>query len=134
MKTFEEAKAEVFPLYVAQEKQKQLLKLANESLATFTGKTTDFVTAEDGNKITELTQTEAKEFLGKLFMSDKKRSFIQLGNTKVVLYDVLEQKLLNNINNNDGSEIARFKSAMFNEGLIKTLENKYQTEIYMQGL
>jgi peptidyl-prolyl cis-trans isomerase D len=134
MKTFEEAKAEVFPLFVAQEKQKKLLELANASLKNFAGKTTDFLKASETEKITELTQTEANEFLGKLFMSDKKRSFIQLSSSKVVLYDILEQKLLTNTDNNEGNEIARLKSTMFNEGLIKTLQNKYQTEIFMQGL
>ncbi|MBN2815608.1 MAG: SurA N-terminal domain-containing protein [Campylobacterales bacterium] len=134
MKSFEEAKAEVFPLFVQQERAKQLLALANESLGKFSGKTTDFVTVEDTDKITLLTQTEAKEFLGKLFTSDKKRSFIQLSNTKVVLFDVLEQKLLPNTNTAQSEDIVRFKSAMFNEALIKELQNKYQTEIFIQGL
>ena len=134
MKTYEEAKAEIMPLYIQQEGLKQLLALANESLGKFSGKTTDFVTVEDTSKITQLTQTEAKEFLGKLFTSDKKRSFIQLSNNKVVLYNILEQKLLSNTNKIEGDEISKFKSAMFNEALIKELQNKYPTEIYMQGL
>jgi len=134
MKTFEEAKTEVFPMFVAQERQKKLLELANASLANFSGTTTGFLTASDSAKITQLTQTEANEFLGKLFISDKKRSFVQLSNSKVILYDILEQKLLTNTNNNEGNEIAKLKSAMFNEGLVKTLQNKYQTEIFIQGL
>jgi len=133
MKSYEEAKAELFPLFVAQEKQKKLLELANASLENFTGETTELLKANETAKITKLTQTEANEFLGKLFMSDKKRSYVQLSNAKVVLYDILEQKLLNTTNN-DGNEIAKLKSAMFNECLIKNLQNKYQTEIFMQGL
>ena len=133
-KTYEEAKAEVFPLFVEQAKEAKLLELANSSISNFSGETTDFFTANEANKITLLSQTQAKEFLSKLFKSDKKRSFVQLSSGKVILYDILEQKLLTNTNNNQGNEIARLKSAMFNEGLIKTLENKYQTEIFIQGL
>ena len=134
MKTFQEAKDDVLPLFVAQEKQKKLLELANASLKDFSGETTDFLKASDAQKITKLTQTQANEFLGKLFMSNKKRSFVQLSSSEVVLYDILEQKLLTNTDNNEGNEIAKLKSAMFNEGLIKALQNKYQTEIFMQGL
>jgi peptidyl-prolyl cis-trans isomerase D len=134
IKTYEEAKAEVLPLYTTQEKQKKLLELANSSLEGFKGTVSDFFTFNENSKLTLLTQTEAREFLNKLFVSNKKRSFIQLSNSKVVLYEILEQKLLTNANNSDGNEIARLKGAMFNEGLIKTLENKYQSEIFIQGL
>ena len=39
---------------------------------------------------------------------------------KVVLYNILEQKLLNNANTNNSDSIAKLKSTLFNEGLIKT--------------
>lgn len=134
MKTYEEAKAEIFPQYIAQEKQKKLLELATTNLASFQGVVSDFFTLEEAHKLTQLSQTEAREFLNKLFLSKKKRSFIELSNSKVVLYEILEQKLLTNTNNNEGNEIAKLKGAMFNEGLIKTLENKYPSEIFIQGL
>jgi len=134
MKTYEEAKAEVFPLYIAQAKQSLLLDLANSSIENFSGITTEFITANQAEKITSLSLAEANEFLQKLFISDKKRSFIQLGSGKIVLFYILEQKLLTNPQDNQSNNITRLKSAMFNEGLIKTLENKYQTEIFIQGL
>jgi len=133
-KSYEEAKAELLPLFIEQEKQAKLLELANNSVSNFSGTTTDFFTANQTEKITLLSQTQAKEFLEKLFKSDKKRSFSQLSDGKVILYDILEEKLLTNANNNQGDAIARLKSTLFNEGLIKTLENKYQTEIFIQGL
>jgi peptidyl-prolyl cis-trans isomerase D len=81
-----------------------------------------------------LSTEEANEFLAKLFDKQIKRSYITLNSGKVILYDILEQKLLDNSNNNQGDSVMRLKSAMFNEGLIKNLENKYQTEIFIQGL
>ena len=133
-KTYEEAKAEVFPVYVAQTKKTKLLELANSSVKTFSGETTDFVTTVDVDKISKLAKEEAGEFLQKLFVSKDKRSFIVLNSGKIVLYNILEQKLLDNSNIDQGKLVTRLKSTIFNEGLIKNLQNKYKTEIFIQGL
>ena len=134
IKTYEEAKDEVLPLYISTTTQSKLLELANTSIGDFSGVTTDYITMSDANKLTLLTVAEASEFLQKLFVSDIKRSYIVLSTGKVVLYDILEQKMLDNKNSEQNNPIADIKSALFNEGLIKTLENKYQTEIFIQGL
>ena len=133
-KTFEQAKAEVLPLYKSQETKKKLLELANSSLNSFKGKTTDFVTLQDAQKLSFLSPSEANEFLTKLFETEKKRAFIALDSGKIVLYDILEQKLLQSNDANQNNSIVRLKSAMFNEGLIKTLQKKYNTEIFIEGL
>ncbi len=133
-KTYEAAKLELLPNYIAQVKSTKLQELAQNSIATFNGITTDFITNSEPSKITQLSQLEAKEFLSKLFTSTKKRSYIALNSGKIVLYNILEQKLLDNSNNDQNNPIVRLKSAMFNEGLIKTLQNKYQTEIFIEGL
>ncbi|MEA3370480.1 MAG: peptidylprolyl isomerase [Campylobacterota bacterium] len=133
-KTYEEAKAEVFPAYLAQTKKTKLLELANSSLNTFSGETTDFITAMDADKVSTLEKEEASEFLEKLFVSKEKRSFIVLNSGKIILYDILEQKLLDNSNSDQGKLVTRLKSTIFNEGLIKNLQNTYQTEIFIQGL
>jgi len=133
-KTFEAAKAEVLPLYIEQTKKEKLLELANSSIANFKGKTTDFITIDAVAKLQDLSEKEAGEFLQKLFTSNKKRNFITLNDGKVVLYNILEQKLLTNKNSKESDVIARLKSTMFSEGLLKTLQNKYQTEIFIQGL
>lgn len=133
-KTYEEAQNEVKPLYITQTQKSKLLELATSAVTTFKGNTTDFVTIQDSAKIAELSAEEASEFLAKLFDKQTKRSFITLNSGKVILYDILEQKLLDNSNNNQEDSVMKLKSAMFNEGLIKNLENKYQTEIFIQGL
>jgi len=134
MKTFQEAKAEALPLFIADKKQKRLLELANDSIEHFNGDTTEFLKADDAQKLQGLTQDEADEFLSKLFASDKKRSFIQLNSSKIVLYNILEQKLLGTTDESDGDEIARLKSTLFNSGLIERLQDRYKTETFMQGL
>jgi len=78
VKNYEEAKAEVFPVYVAQMKKTKLLELANNSVKTFNGNITKYITSKDANKITKLGTQEAEEFLQKLFNSKDKRSFIVL--------------------------------------------------------
>ncbi len=133
-KSFQEAKAEVLPLFITQTKKEKLMKLANDSVNTFIGKTSNFLTVTSADKLENLNKQETVNFLQKLLMSDKKRSFISLNNGKIVLYNILEQKLLTNKNSNVSDTIAKLKSTMFSEGLIKTLQNKYQTEIYIQGL
>ena len=133
-KTYQEAKKEVTSLYVIQTKKEKLQELANSSLESFNGTTTDFITANDSEKLSALNEAEASEFLQNLFVSSKKRSYITLASGKVVLYYILEQKLLDNTNNNQENSILKLKKDIFSKALVKTLENKYQTEIFIQGL
>ena len=133
-KSFADAKAEVLPLYIEQTKKEKLLALANTSLASFSGKTTDFITVNSIDKLNDLSKDEAAEFLQKLFISQKKKDFVTLKDGKVVLFNILEQKLLTNNNSNESDVITKIKSTMFSEGLLKTLQNKYKTEIFIQGL
>jgi len=133
-KSYEEAKNEVLFLYTKETKKSKLLELANSSLKSFSGETTDFITAMNVNEIKALESEEAGEFLQKLFASKEKRSFIVLNSGKIVLYDILEQKLLDNSNSDQSNLVMKLKSTMFNEGLIKNLQNKYKTEIFIQGL
>ncbi len=133
-KSFKAARTEVLPLYLKQKKREKLFKLVDSSLATFKGKTTKFITADSVDAINGLSKAETAEFLQKLFISDKKRASIALKDGKVVLYNILKQKLLNKKNSDHSDAIDQLKSTMFGQGLLKTLQNKYQTEIFIQGL
>ena len=133
-KSYEEAKEALMPLYIAEQKKSKLIKLAQDSVSTFSGTVTDFLTASDALVLSDLDITDANEFLKQLFVSQNKRGFINLENGKIILYDVLEQKMLDNSNINQDNSIIRLKSAMFNEGLLKNLQNKYKTEIFIEGL
>jgi peptidyl-prolyl cis-trans isomerase D len=121
-------------MFIQEQKRNKLLELAKNSVATFSGDTTDYITNVDAAKLTNMDVADANEFLVALFSSQEKRGFISLKNGNVVLYNILEQKLLNNTNTNPNNPIVRLKSAMFNEGLIKNLQNKYKTEIFIEGL
>ncbi len=133
-KSFTEAKAEVLSMYTATMKERKIQELANASVETFSGTDTPFITLKDTKKIADLSETEASEFLQNLFSSEKKRSYITLNSGKIVLYSILEQKLLTNTQKDLNSSLMKLKSDIFNQGLIKNLQNKYQTEIFIQGL
>jgi len=134
VKSYEDAKEEILPVFVQEQKSNKLLELAKNSLETFKGDSTDFITNQDANKISNLEEAEANEFLNALFATKQKRGFISLNSGKIVLYNILEQKLLNNTNNNSNNPIVRIKGNLFNEGLVKNLQNKYKSEIFIQGL
>ena len=135
VKTYKEAKNSILPLYIEDTKKEKLLELANSSYKNFKGITTsDFITNKDADKLSGMSQTDANEFLMKLFSKREKNSFIALNSGKIILYNILEQKLLSQKNKNSDNIIVRLKSAMFNEGLIKNLSNKYKTQIFIKGL
>lgn len=133
-KSYEDAKSEVLSLYLNEQKSAKLLELAKNSFNTFSGKITDFITGNDSDKLTDLATEDANEFLSELFMTQNKRGYITLKDGNIVMYSILEQKLLNNSHTNQDNPIVRLKSAMFNEGLVKILQSKYKTEIFIEGL
>lgn len=73
-KSYEDAKSEVLTMYVDQEKRARLLELAKNSFSTFKGKITDFITVNDSNKLTELSESEASEFLNTLVAKESKKA------------------------------------------------------------
>ncbi len=130
-KTYEEAKSEVLPLYIAEQKRVQLQELAQNSVESFTGKSTDFITNTDAVALSDLPILEANEFLSALFLKQTKRGFITLKSGKIILYNILEQKMLNKTQESD--TISKIKNTMFNVGLIDSLQRKYKTEIFIEG-
>ncbi|MEO1953546.1 MAG: SurA N-terminal domain-containing protein [Campylobacterales bacterium] len=137
IKSFDEVKAEILPIYKNQKAKEELISLAKKESKNFVGKTTDFITNQDALKLEELSLYDANEFLVSLFETNKKRGYIQLKSGKIVLYNILEQKLLKSSNKDlkdMSSSIANLKSGIFNEGLIKKLQQKYKTEIFIEGL
>lgn len=134
IKTYEEAKTDVIALYMRDGKKNKLQELAQNSFKTFTGSSTDFITRKDGGKIAGLTSPEGSEFLSKLFASKQKHGFITLEDGNVIMYNVLEQKLLQDKTLADGNAVQKLKGNLLDQGLIKTLESKYPVEIYVEGI
>jgi peptidyl-prolyl cis-trans isomerase D len=133
-KTYEEAKMDVMALYLRDAKKTKLQELAQNSFKTFSGSTTDFLTRNDNAKIGGLSPQEGSEFLTKLFASKQKQGFITLESGNVIMYNVLEQKLLQERTLADGNTVLKFKGSLLDQGLIKTLESKYPVEIYVEGI
>lgn len=133
-KTYEAAKEEVKKQYVSEQKQFKLKELAEKSKDKFKGITTDFLSRDDVSKIKGLSQAEATEFLGKMFESQNKHGYIQLSDKNIVLYTILEQKMLKKSITDQATNVMSVKSRILDQGLIKTLEEKYPTEIYVKGL
>ncbi len=134
IKSFEDAKKEVLPLYIAQKKKEKLLELAKNSIGTFNGTTSDFVTLKESEKLKGLSPKMAKKFLTELFQKQTKQGFVVIDNENIILYDILEQKLLTNTHKESAQVIGRIKQNLFDENLIKTLRSKYDIEIYYKGL
>ncbi|KFN38538.1 MAG: peptidylprolyl isomerase [Sulfuricurvum sp. MLSB] len=133
-KTYEEAKTQANILYTAELKKEKLQELAKNSYRSFSGMTTDFITRADSSALPGLTQQEASEFLSKLFTSKQKQGFITLESGNVIIYNVLEQKLLQTKTIADETAVAKLKGDVLDQGLIKVLENKYPVEIYVEGI
>lgn len=133
-KTYEEAKTNVIALYMSEAKKTKLQELAQNSYKTFSGTSSDFITRKDSSKIAGLSAPEGSEFLTKLFASKQKQGFITLESGNVIMYNVLEQKLLQDKTLADGNAVLKLKGSLLDQGLIKALESKYPVEIYVEGI
>jgi len=139
VKTFEAAKEEITALYTIQEKKKALTVLAETTLKNLAGSDTivsDFVTLQTRDNLNSLNSQESLQFLQKLFTSTKENGIISVLD-KVIVYNILEQKFLpmdaNQTENVKGT-VNQVKQNIFESNLIKILDKKYPTEVYMEGL
>ena len=132
--SFEEAKEAVRADYVVEEKTAKLTELAKSSMETFSGETTPFITRTYAQNLGSLNAAETKQFVNGLFAQQTKRGYITLDNTKVVLFHILEQKLLKTPQTDLKQGTMRLKSSLLDRGLLKMLQNKYPAEIYIEGI
>ncbi len=132
-KSFEEAMAEVKAAYIAEQTDIKLKELAKNSVATFSGKTSPFLTRESIDKLAPLNEYDAAEFLEALFSKQEKRGFVELKDKKIVLFNILEQKLLKKENNTQEKTADRHKTTLLNDGLLKKLEAQYPVTSYLEG-
>ncbi|SFZ98334.1 Peptidyl-prolyl cis-trans isomerase PpiD [hydrothermal vent metagenome] len=139
VKTYEEAKAEVSELYTVQAQAEALSKLAKETLNKFDEldtTTSDFLTLNNSVNINSLNSEESLQFLQKLFTSTKEKGIISLSE-KVIVYKIMEQKLSPMVKENQNllnQTVNQIKQNIFESNFIKILDEKYPTEVYMEGL
>jgi len=136
---FEEAKTEVTHDYMAEARQKALQKIAKESLEKLNEKNalvSDFISLGEDDNIKQLNSEENAQFLQKLFTSSKEKGMINVSD-KVVVYKIIDQKFLTTDQNKTKfvkQTVNQMKSKTFESNLIKMLDAKYPTEVYMGGL
>lgn len=139
VKSYEEAEEEVTALYADQAKKEALYALAESTLKDFNQSDaiiSDFVKFEENVNLEPLNNQESLQFLQKLFTSSKEKGIISVFD-KVIVYNVLEQKLMPmDVNQTDfiKDTAGQLKQNTFESNLIKMLDKKYPTEVYMGGL
>jgi len=132
-KSFEEAKSAVVADFTAQQGAQKLQELANSSLSSFSGAESDFITSAQSTPIAGLSEEETKLFVSKLFASAQKRGSVALSDNKLVLFNIIEQKLTDTTLGTEAAQVARLKASIFNASLIKMLETKFTIESYVGG-
>jgi len=131
--SYEQAQTEAKAAYLKEETSKQFLELAKNSVESFKGKNSGFLTRESISKLAPLSDFEAGEFLEALFSQETKRGFIPLKDGKIVLFNILEQKLLKKENDTQEKNVLRLKTSILNDGLLKKLEAQYSVTSYLEG-
>jgi len=131
---FEKARKSVAAIYNAQKKKDQMLALAKKTYTNFKGMQTDFITREDVESIKKLPTQASAEFLSKLFQQSNKQGYIVLENGTIVLFNILEQKLLNKTNEQSKALVKQVKEQLLNSDLIKLLRSKYSTQMFVKGI
>jgi len=133
-KSFEDAKSAVVADYTAQQGAQKLQELANSSLENFSGRESDFITSTQSTPLAGLNEEETKRFVSELFASSQKRGSVALSENKLVLFNIIEQKLSDTSSTVDTIEVARLKASLFDASLIKMLETKFTIESFVEGI
>ncbi|MCF6205761.1 MAG: peptidylprolyl isomerase [Sulfurovum sp.] len=136
---FEQAKPMVTTLYEAQARKEALLSLAETTLGQIedlNATESDFMSLDNFDNLETLNSQESLQFLQKLFTSSKEKGIISVSN-KVVVYAIIAQKHLP-LDKEQTALIKKtvntIKQRVFESNLIKRLDAKYPTEVYMGGL
>ncbi len=136
VKSFEEAKNKILPLYKSELSKEALAELSQSKLSTIDSektKTSEFVTLKniETQKI-GLNKQEMANFGSKLFTSNLEKGIIPIGK-KVIVYKIVDQKLIT-IDKNETEGLTQnadqVKVQAFESNLMKSLDKKYPTEIY----
>jgi peptidyl-prolyl cis-trans isomerase D len=135
-KTFDEVKPLITPLYQEEAERKAVSLLAEEKLTKIDNEdlnVSTFITLDNAEtQKLGLNKQETAKFISELFTSDKEKGIIPIG-SKVIVYKIIEQKLIS-LENNE-TEILhknadKVKNQSFQVNLMKELDKKYPTKLY----
>ena len=132
---FQEAKNRVETDYIKEQRAKLLLQKARKMLPDFHGIQTDYITRVDVDKLKALDKAEAALFLKSLFTSKEAKGFIKISYDKVVLYKILDQKLMMQEKIDENRDLVqanalRLKRDLQNDNLVNRLQKLYSIKIY----
>jgi peptidyl-prolyl cis-trans isomerase D len=137
---FKEAKTIAAAEYEKVFRAEGLTTLAESTLKNFDmsqATVSDFVTLESRNALNPLDIQETLQFLQKLFTSQKENGIITIEN-KVVVYRIIEQKMVVNAESNNTefvkNSVNQIKTQDFQSNLLKSLNQKYKTEKFVEGI
>ena len=136
VKTFDEVKEDITPLYKREASKEALATLAETKLSTIDNDETNvsnFITLDNAEKQKiGLNPQETSDFISKLFTSNKEKGIIPIG-SKVMVYKIVEQKLVT-LENNETKDLYKnidlVKKQSFQANLIKKLDEMYPTKLY----
>lgn len=144
IKTFEEAREEVLPLYLSQKAQELLKQKAQKALNDFKGENIGLLSRDSGRdpqKVDEenLNDAEFSYFLMNVFNSEQNKSYVLLNDNKAILYKINSQKL-----NPNSDKMAQIKTMLeqnlknlkaneIKQELIEELKKEYKVKIYYKG-
>ncbi len=130
---FEDAKASAQNDMIKSKKTELLTEKAIKEASDLKGaKNIGFLGKEDADKITMLSENEARAFLDKLFVSNQKKGYY-IFDDKAIVYEITDQKLITPEQLNENREdlvknIESIKNNTIQNMLIQQLENRYKVE------
>ncbi|KHG34334.1 MULTISPECIES: peptidylprolyl isomerase [Sulfurospirillum] len=134
---YELAKKEAAKNLLDELKSAALEKKAQARLDTFNGTDIGFVSRDSVKSIAGLSEAKSTEFLSHVFDNTAKKGY-QVIDGKAIVYEILEQKLLNNDKAKQyvsmiSENVAQAKQTDLNQNLIKKLATIYPIEQYYKG-
>ena len=133
--SFEEAKEQIEEIYKERKAKENLEKIAEETIEKgFSGTNVGFIGRDETKPIEGLSSTEFNVFVSRMFESDKKKGYVSLGN-KAVIYNILEQKLLDDKKANEYKDtvtqnVSYLKNRELVQDITNALRKRYRVEYY----
>lgn len=138
--SFDEAKNLIIPQYKALLSSESMSKMAENKLNNIKDSNqsfiSEYITLDTPTQLEKLSDVENKDFIQKLFISNKKKGIITVRD-KMIVYNIIDQKIFSiDSNNTDmiSDTMNQLKKSDFQSSLLKDLENKYETKMFIKGL
>jgi len=136
--SFEEAKEKATTAFEEEKTQELLAKLAQEKLDNFdvnNSITSPYISLDSSDNLNLLNKQETLQFTQKLFTSQESSGIIQVMN-KSIVYKIVDQKIVSDkkSENLPIEAMNQMKKQNFESNLIQSLDKKYKTQVFVEGL